>query len=91
LPVPVLVGVLPLVSSRHAEFLHNELPGFVVPGWVRDRMRTAPDSRQEGIRLAHELLEAIRSRVGGVYLIPSFGRFDAVLELVRLVRTPVKA
>jgi len=90
-PLPILVGVLPLVSSRHAEFLHNELPGFAVPGWVRDRMRTSPDSRQEGIRLAHELLEAIRARVGGVYLIPSFGRFDAVLELVRLARTPVKA
>ncbi len=91
LPLPVLLGVLPLVSSRHAEFLHNELPGFALPGWVRDRMRTASDGRQEGIRLAHELLGAIRARVGGVYLIPSFGRFDAVLELVRLARTPVKA
>ncbi len=89
LPLPVLVGVLPLVSHRHAEFLHNELPGFAVPDWVRERMRVAPDGRQEGIRLAHELLDAIRAQVGGVYLIPSFGRFDAVLELVRLARTPV--
>ena len=27
-PVPVLVGVLPLQSFRHAEFLHNEVPGI---------------------------------------------------------------
>jgi homocysteine S-methyltransferase len=89
LPLPVLVGVLPLVSHRHAEFLHNELPGFAVPDWVRERMRVALDSRQEGIRLAHELLDTIRARVGGIYLVPSFGRFDAVLELVGLARTPV--
>src|SRR2546426_805852 len=90
LPRPALIGVLPLVSHRHAEFLHNELPGFAVPAWVRDRMRLAPDGRQEGIGVAHELMEAVRSRVGGVYLIPSFGRYDGVLELVRLARQPAK-
>ena len=90
LPRPALIGVLPLVSHRHAEFLHNELPGFAVPAWVRDRMRLAADGRQEGIGVAHELMEAVRSRVGGVYLIPSFGRYDGVLELVRLARQPAK-
>jgi len=90
LPLPALVGVLPLVSHRHAEFLHNELPGFAVPAWVRERMRLASDARVEGIGIAHELVEAIRSRVAGIYLIPSFGRFDAVLELVRLARQPAK-
>jgi methionine synthase I (cobalamin-dependent)/5,10-methylenetetrahydrofolate reductase len=86
LPLPTLVGVLPLVSHRHAEFLHNEVPGFHVPDWVRERMRLAADARAEGIRIARDLIDAIRGRVGGVYLIPSFGRFDAVLELVRLAR-----
>jgi homocysteine S-methyltransferase len=90
LPRPTLVGVLPLVSYRHAEFLHNELPGFAVPAWVRDRMHLAADARQEGIRVAHELVEAIRPRINGVYLVPSFGRFDAVLELVRLARQPAR-
>ena len=28
LTVPVIAGVLPLVSSRHAGFLHNEVPGI---------------------------------------------------------------
>ncbi|HYM83040.1 MAG TPA: bifunctional homocysteine S-methyltransferase/methylenetetrahydrofolate reductase, partial [Candidatus Dormibacteraeota bacterium] len=26
-PVPLLLGILPLQSARHAEFLHNEVPG----------------------------------------------------------------
>lgn len=90
-PVPMLVGVLPLVSHRHAEFLHNELPGFTIPAWVRERIRSTSDGREEGIRIAHELLTAIRSRVAGFYLVPSFGRYEMVVELVRLARAPATA
>ncbi len=87
IPIPVLVGILPLASHRHAEFLHNELPGFSVPAWVRERIRRAgSEGRQEGIRIAQELLAAIRGQVAGVYLVPSFGRFDAVIELVKVAR-----
>ena len=86
LPLPLIVGVLPLVSHRHAEFLHNELPGLSIPSWVRARLREAADPRQEGLRLAAELVEAIRGRIGGVYLVPSFGRYDGVVELTRLAR-----
>src|SRR4030095_11415357 len=38
-PIPVVVGLLPLHSSRNAEFLHNEVPGITVPDGVRARMR----------------------------------------------------
>jgi methionine synthase I (cobalamin-dependent)/5,10-methylenetetrahydrofolate reductase len=89
LPLPLIVGVLPLVSHRHAEFLHNELPGLSIPSWVRERLRQAADPRQEGLRLAAEFIEAVRGRIGGVYLIPSFGRYDGVIELARLARTRV--
>jgi len=89
LPVPLLLGVLPLVSHRHAEFLHNELPGLSIPKDVRLRMRDAADGKDEGVRIASELLSAIRSRVAGVYLVPSFGRYDAVIELVKLSKERV--
>ena len=36
--VPILPGVMPLVSDGNTEFLHNEVPGFVVPDEVRARM-----------------------------------------------------
>src|SRR4029077_14926639 len=29
--IPILIGILPLQSFRHAEFLHNEVPGISVP------------------------------------------------------------
>ncbi|MGQ0568787.1 MAG: bifunctional homocysteine S-methyltransferase/methylenetetrahydrofolate reductase [Armatimonadota bacterium] len=91
LPVPVLVGILPLHGTKHAEFLHNELPGMVVPDGVRARMREAPDGRETGLRLARELLLAIRDRVGGAYLIPSFGRYDRIVDLMREVRPALPA
>src|SRR5947199_9843729 len=88
--VPALLGVLPLVSHRHAEFLPNELPGFAIPAWVRERVHQATDARQGGIRVAVQLMEAVRVRVGGVYLVASFGRYGVVLVLVRLPRKPAK-
>ncbi|MDR7420525.1 MAG: bifunctional homocysteine S-methyltransferase/methylenetetrahydrofolate reductase [Armatimonadota bacterium] len=86
LPVPLLLGVLPLYSSRHAEFLHNELPGMVVPEGVRAQMRASRDGRDLGLRLSRDLLLAVRDRVQGAYLVPSFGRYGRIVELVREVR-----
>ena len=87
LPIPFLLGVLPLQSSRHAEFMHNEVPGIVVPQALRDRMRRAGENGiAEGLAQAHELLRDTRDLVQGVYLMPSFGRYEVVAELVRGLR-----
>jgi homocysteine S-methyltransferase len=85
--VPVLVGIMPLQSSKHAEFIHNELAGVFVPQDVRDRMRAAGENGiSEGIAQARELLEDCRSMVQGCYLVPSFGRVEVVGELVSLAK-----
>ncbi len=38
--VPILVGVLPLVTDRHARFLHNEVPGISIPETIQERMKS---------------------------------------------------
>ncbi len=82
-PIPVVVGVLPLHSSRHAEFLHNEVPGITVPDDVRARMREAGDrGLRAGIETAQALVRLIRGNYAGVYLMPSFGRFEVVAEVL---------
>jgi len=92
LPVPLLVGILPLHGLRHAEFLHNEVPGMVIPSALRDAFRAAPrNGREVGLRFAEELVAAIRPRVQGLYLIPSFGRYDRVLHLVQTLRKETPA
>ncbi|MDP9297226.1 MAG: bifunctional homocysteine S-methyltransferase/methylenetetrahydrofolate reductase [Actinomycetota bacterium] len=88
LRVPVLAGVLPLVTSRHAEFLHNEVPGISVPDDARDRMRKAgEDAWREGLAMAGELVTGLREiGTGGVYVMPQFGRYDLAAEVVEAAR-----
>lgn len=87
LPRPVLLGVLPLHSSRHAEFLHNEVPGITIPDRVRAAMAAAGDRGAEvGLEQAAELLDAMRGLVSGTYVMPSFGRYEQSAELVRRLR-----
>jgi homocysteine S-methyltransferase len=85
LDLPVLVGILPLASYRNAEFLHNEVPGMIVPEAVRERMRRAgsgPAARKEGVAIARSMLEAVRSRVAGAYIMPPLERYELALEVV---------
>jgi len=90
LNVPILLGVMPLHSLRHAEFIRNELPGVVVPDEVRERLRRAGDNAlAEGVAIARELVEAARGRVQGVYVVPSFNRFDVVADLVESVKAAI--
>jgi homocysteine S-methyltransferase len=81
--IPLLIGILPLQSYRHAEFLHNEVPGITVPEWIRKRMHAAGNEGQKvGVELARELLAQCKSMANGVYLMPSFGRYENCLEVL---------
>lgn len=86
LELPLLLGVLPLVNGRHAEFLHHEVPGITIPESVRERLVKAGEGREEGLSLAVEIAEACASITAGVYLIPAFRRYDAAAELVERLR-----
>jgi homocysteine S-methyltransferase len=83
--IPVLVGILPLLSYRNAEFLHDEVPGMQIPEAIRERMRRVESkdaSRAEGIRIARESLSEARPMVDGVYIMPPFGRVESALQVL---------
>ena len=80
-PLPVLLGVLPLRSERHARFLHHEVPGISVPDAVFERLEAAgDDAAAAGIAISQELLRAVRGRIAGVYFMPPFDRYGVVGE-----------
>ena len=86
-PLPVLLGILPLQSTRHAEFLHNEVPGITIPDAARDAMRAAGERGAEvGLEMSLAMLEQVESLVAGTYIMPSFGRYEQCAELVRRIR-----
>jgi homocysteine S-methyltransferase len=88
LGIPILPGILPLVSERNCEYLHNEVPGIVIPDEIRTRMKGKEKEAgvAEGVRIAKEFITAARHKVGGFYLIPPFGRYAIAAELIRFIR-----
>ncbi len=90
LTTPVMVGLMPLYSARHAAFLHNEVPGITIPDPIMHRMVDAGDNAAtEGVRIAQELALALRGVASGLYLMPQFGRYDLIAEIIETVREKV--
>ena len=82
-PIPILVGILPLASDRHAAFLQQEVPGIDIPESIHQLMRSAgEESAGEGIRIAIELISKLKEHAGGIYLMPAFNRFDYAAEII---------
>ena len=87
LEVPILVGILPLVTDRHARFLHNEVPGITIPQAIQDRIAGAgEDMAAEGEKIAVELIEELKQDFQGVYFMPAFNRFDMVAGIIERVK-----
>jgi homocysteine S-methyltransferase len=94
LRLSILVGILPLFSARHTAFLHNEVPGIHIPAAIRQRIiHAGEDAPKEGVNIAQELLRDMHDMAQGVYLMPAFGRYDLVANVVDVLersrtRTP---
>lgn len=86
---PVLMGVMPLYSLKHALYLHNEVPGIIIPDAIFKRIEDAGDhAAQEGVRIAGELLAQMRHLVQGAYIIPAFGHYDLAAEVIDTLYEP---
>ena len=89
LPVPIFTGIWPLLSGRQAEFLHNEVPGIVVPENVRAKMRglEGAEGCAAGVALAKEMTAAALQHFPGVYLITPFLRYETTVQLAEFARS----
>ena len=85
--IPIIAGIKPLYNSRNAEFLHHEVPGVVIPDIYRDRLRLAADQPAEGVIIAQEILQEIRPFIQGVYMMPAFGRYNLVADVIDILQT----
>ncbi len=79
---PIIAGIKPLYNSRNAKFLHHEAPGISIPLQLRERMSDADQPQAEGVMIAQELLASVRTFAQGVYLMPAFGRYDLVADVI---------
>ena len=83
LGIPIVLGVLPLRTVRHAEFLHTKVDGIAVPDGVRERMRRASDPIAEGVANAREMLAVARDGFAGACVMPPFGHYEILGRILR--------
>ena len=85
--LPVIAGVWPLASYRNALFLNNEVPGVTIPEDIVHRMELASSEskeagRDEGIKIARELIRELRPAVRGIQVSPPFGNINTALRVI---------
>jgi len=88
LKISVIAGIWPLASARNAEFMKNEVPGVVVPDEVVKRMNSHDSKdaqRIEGIKIAIETVQSIKSRVSGIQVSAPFGNIETAIEVIKSV------
>jgi homocysteine S-methyltransferase len=86
--IPIIAGVMPLESLRHAEFMANEVPGVHVPPAVIERMRLADAEGRaaaEGLAIAREVVAEIRPLVRGVQISTAPKAIDMALGVIEAV------
>ena len=80
--IPVILGILPLRTSRHATFLHEKVSGIAVPEQIRNRMENAENSISEGIINAREILAIAKEKFAGACIMPPFDHYEVMPEIL---------
>ncbi|MCP3876637.1 MAG: homocysteine methyltransferase [Desulfobacteraceae bacterium] len=82
LKVPIIMGILPLLSYKHAVFLHDKVDGIAVPKALRKQMGKTKDPIKEGVEQSKQLLELARGMFSGACVMPPFDRFDILSDIL---------
>lgn len=80
--VPILMGILPLLSHKHALFLHNKVAGIAVPQALQDEMGKARDPIAAGVAQSRNMLVLARQLFSGACIMPPFERFDILPKIL---------
>jgi homocysteine S-methyltransferase len=81
--LPVIMGILPLRTPRHAEFLHTRVGGITVPDALRQRMQNAVEPIAEGVANAREMVAAARQRFAGACIMPPFDHYEVMAAILK--------
>lgn len=82
--VYILVGITPLKSLKMAQYMHNDVPGVIIPESILKRLEQAGDgAAEEGVQIALEIIESIKGLVliNGIHLM-AVGWEDIVPRIV---------
>ena len=82
--IPVIVSILPLISSRNAEYIHYEVPGITIPPIFLKKMdmKRGREGEKEGVAIAKEIIKELKPFANGVLFMPPLGKFYLVEEIL---------
>jgi methylenetetrahydrofolate reductase (NADPH) len=83
LKVPVIMGILPLLSYKHAVFLNDKVAGIAVPQPLIKQMENTKNPVKEGVAQAKQMLELARDMFSGACLMPPFDRFEILSDIFK--------
>jgi 5,10-methylenetetrahydrofolate reductase len=66
----ILAGIIPMKSAGMARYMRDYVAGLTLPDELVERMENAEDAKEEGVRIAVELIEQLREIEGihGVHI-----------------------
>lgn len=81
---PILPGVIPLKSHKSAIYMRENIPGMLIPDALVERLSGAQDQKEEGLKIAEEIVSALVSNGGieGVHIM-TVRWTGAIPELVK--------
>lgn len=82
LGIPVILGILPLRTLKHAVFLHDRVAGIAVPESVRSAMALAEDTVAEGASNASKMLTIARESFAGACVMPPFNHYEVLHSII---------
>ena len=81
--VHILAGVIPIRSVGMARYMRDYVSGISVPDEIVTRMEEAKNAKEEGLKIALEIIEQLKEIVGvhGIHVM-AVGWEDAVPEII---------
>ncbi|MBP7402846.1 MAG: methylenetetrahydrofolate reductase, partial [Clostridia bacterium] len=93
LGVPLIAGILPVVSHRNALFLNNEVHGIRIPDSMVEAFRDLPrdEAAALGVRYAVDTIRDAAGLADGFHLMTPFRRTEMVARILRETRAALPA
>ncbi|MFI3171589.1 MAG: bifunctional homocysteine S-methyltransferase/methylenetetrahydrofolate reductase [Eubacteriales bacterium] len=88
LGVPIIGGILPIVSERNAIFINNEIPGIIVSDEIIEQYKgtTKEESTQLAIEISVEISRKMEPYIDGYYIITPFKRVDIITAIIKTIK-----
>ncbi|MGK7889313.1 MAG: methylenetetrahydrofolate reductase [Leptolyngbyaceae cyanobacterium] len=80
---PILAGIFLLKSAKNARFINRCVPGVEIPEPIIQRLETAEEPLQEGLKIAAEQVQMARQLCQGVHMM-AVRREDLIPEILDL-------